>query len=71
MKGGNMQLTDKNLSTLKPREERVVRMLKGFGMKCKHSFAEVGLQFSLTDKEVKRIAASALKKLKKLDFLKN
>ena len=57
MKGGNMQLTDENLSTLKPREERVVRMLKGFGMKCKHSFAEVGLQFSLTDKEVKRIAA--------------
>ena len=36
-----MQLTDENLSTLKPREERVVRMLKGFGMKCKHSFAEV------------------------------
>jgi|TARA_R100000093_G_scaffold21794_1_gene12427 hypothetical protein len=30
MKGGNMQLTDENLSTLKPREERVVRMLKGF-----------------------------------------
>ena len=59
-----MQLTDKNLATLHPREERVVRMLKGIGKNTKHSFKEVGLQFSITSNEVKKIAAAALKKLK-------
>jgi len=59
-----MELSDKNLATLNPREERIIRMLKGFGKNSKHSFKEVGLQFSISDKEVRSIAAAALKKLK-------
>jgi len=59
-----MELNNKNLATLHPRAERIIRMLKGFGKNSKHSFKEVGLQFSISDKEVRSIAAAALKKLK-------
>jgi RNA polymerase primary sigma factor len=59
-----MELSDKNLATLNPREERIVRMLRGIGVNTKHSFEEVGLQFSITANEVKKIADAALEKLK-------
>ncbi|MDP6711015.1 MAG: sigma factor-like helix-turn-helix DNA-binding protein [Pelagibacteraceae bacterium] len=37
----------------------------GFGMKTDHSYEEVGLQFSITEQEVRDIAAAAFKKLRK------
>ena len=61
-----MQLSDKTLATLEPKEERVIRMHKGIGMRVL-TFPEIGLQFSLTVKEVKNTIANALKKLKKLN----
>jgi RNA polymerase primary sigma factor len=43
--------TTKILSTLTPREERVLRMRFGVGMNTDHTLEEVGLQFSVTERK--------------------
>ena len=51
------------LSTLTPREERVIRMRFGIGLSTDHTLEEVGSQFSVTRERIRQIEAKALKKL--------
>lgn len=52
------------LSTLSPREERVVRMRFGLGEKHDHTLEEVGQVFEVTRERIRQIEAKALKKLR-------
>ncbi len=52
------------LSTLTPREERVLRMRFGIGMNTDHTLEEVGQQFNVTRERIRQIEAKALRKLK-------
>ena len=58
------EATTKILSTLTPREERVLRMRFGVGMNTDHTLEEVDLQFSVTRERIRQIEAKALRKLK-------
>src|SRR6056300_724376 len=58
------EATTKILSTLTPREERVLRMRFGVGMNTDHTLEEVGLQFSVIRERIRQIEAKALRKLK-------
>ena len=62
---GNLrETTTRVLSTLTPREERVLRMRFGIGMNTDHTLEEVGQQFSVTRERIRQIEAKALRKLK-------
>ncbi len=52
------------LSTLTPREERVLRMRFGIGMNQDHTLEEVGQRFEVTRERIRQIEAKALRKLK-------
>ncbi|MDR2417121.1 MAG: RNA polymerase sigma factor RpoD [Holosporales bacterium] len=52
------------LSSLTPREERVLRMRFGIGMNTDHTLEEVGQKFSVTRERIRQIEAKALRKLK-------
>ncbi len=52
------------LSSLTPREERVLRMRFGIGMNTDHTLEEVGQQFNVTRERIRQIEAKALRKLK-------
>ena len=52
------------LSSLTPREERVLRMRFGIGMNSDHTLEEVGQQFSVTRERIRQIEAKELRKLK-------
>jgi RNA polymerase primary sigma factor len=56
-------LTTQMLSSLTPREERVLRMRFGIGMLTDHTLEEVGRQFAVTRERIRQIEAKALKKL--------
>jgi RNA polymerase primary sigma factor len=58
------EITSQVLSTLTPREERVLRMRFGIGMNTDHTLEEVGKQFSVTRERIRQIEAKALRKLK-------
>ncbi|OJX11385.1 MAG: RNA polymerase sigma factor RpoD [Caedibacter sp. 37-49] len=58
------ETTTRVLSTLTPREERVLRMRFGIGMNTDHTLEEVGQQFSVTRERIRQIEAKALRKLK-------
>lgn len=58
------ETTTRILSTLTPREERVLRMRFGIGMNTDHTLEEVGQQFSVTRERIRQIEAKALRKLK-------
>jgi len=61
----NLRETTTNvLSTLTPREERVLRMRFGIGMNTDHTLEEVGQQFSVTRERIRQIEAKGLRKLK-------
>jgi RNA polymerase primary sigma factor len=64
IKANLSEATTKILSTLTPREERVLRMRFGVGMNTDHTLEEVGLQFSVTRERIRQIEAKALRKLK-------
>jgi len=64
VKSNLSEATTKILSTLTPREERVLRMRFGVGMNTDHTLEEVGLQFSVTRERIRQIEAKALRKLK-------
>ncbi len=57
------EVTTQMLSSLTPREERVLRMRFGIGMVTDHTLEEVGKQFSVTRERIRQIEAKALKKL--------
>jgi RNA polymerase primary sigma factor len=56
--------TTRVLSSLTPREERVLRMRFGIGMNSDHTLEEVGQQFNVTRERIRQIEAKALRKLK-------
>ncbi|MCB0317653.1 MAG: RNA polymerase sigma factor RpoD [Bdellovibrionales bacterium] len=63
----NMNLqeqTRKVLSTLTPREEKVLRMRFGIGEKSDHTLEEVGQNFDVTRERIRQIEAKALRKLR-------
>lgn len=55
---------DKVLSTLTPREEKVIKMRLGIGEKTDYTLEEVGEVFGLTRERIRQIEAKALRKLK-------
>lgn len=63
----NMDLQDQTrsvLSTLTPREEKVLRMRFGIGEKSDHTLEEVGQNFDVTRERIRQIEAKALRKLR-------
>ena len=56
--------TKKILSTLTPREEKVLRMRFGIGEKADHTLEEVGQDFDVTRERIRQIEAKALRKLR-------
>ena len=56
--------TRKILSTLTPREEKVLRMRFGIGEKSDHTLEEVGKDFDVTRERIRQIEAKALRKLR-------
>ena len=64
VKSSLRETTTRILSSLTPREERVLRMRFGIGMNSDHTLEEVGQQFSVTRERIRQIEAKALRKLK-------
>ena len=58
------EATTRVLSSLTPREERVLRMRFGIGMNTDHTLEEVGQQFNVTRERIRQIEAKALRKLR-------
>jgi RNA polymerase primary sigma factor len=56
--------TRKILTTLTPREEKVLRMRFGIGEKSDHTLEEVGRDFNVTRERIRQIEAKALRKLR-------
>ncbi len=56
--------TGKVLSTLTDREEKVLRMRFGIGIKSDHTLEEVGQEFGVTRERIRQIEAKALRKLR-------
>ncbi|RMD95880.1 MAG: RNA polymerase sigma factor RpoD [Deltaproteobacteria bacterium] len=56
--------TRKVLSTLTPREEKVLRMRFGIGESSDHTLEEVGQDFEVTRERIRQIEAKALRKLR-------
>ncbi len=52
------------LSTLSPREEKVLRMRFGIGEAKDHTLEEVGAFFNVTRERIRQIEAKALRKLR-------
>jgi len=59
-----VKTTHEALSTLNPKEERVLRMRFGIGVKREYTLGEVGEDFEVTRERIRQIEAKALKKLK-------
>ena len=63
----NMDLQEQTrrvLSSLTPREEKVLRMRFGIGEKSDHTLEEVGQNFDVTRERIRQIEAKALRKLR-------
>jgi len=61
---GLMEATKEILSTLTPREAKVLRMRFGIDMNTDHTLEEVGKQFDVTRERIRQIEAKALRKLR-------
>ena len=62
------------LSTLTPKEERVLRMRFGIGLNTNYTLEEVAQYFSVGSERIRQIEAKGLRKLrdtKRRDILKN
>ena len=57
-------MTRKVLSSLNPREEKVLRMRFGIGERSDHTLEEVGHDFDVTRERIRQIEAKALRKLR-------
>ncbi len=64
IQGKLIDTTSRVLSSLTPREERVLRMRFGIGTSTDHTLEEVGQQFRVTRERIRQIEAKALRKLK-------
>ena len=60
-----VEATRRLLTTLSPREEKIVRMRFGIGERTEHSLEEVARYFTLTRERIRQIEVEALKKLRK------
>ena len=63
----NLSLSEQTrriLSTLTPREEKVLRMRFGIGEESDHTLEEVGKDFNVTRERIRQIEAKALRKLR-------
>jgi RNA polymerase primary sigma factor len=58
------------LQTLTPKEETVIRMRFGIGMRKEHTLEEVGRHLAVTRERIRQIEAKALKKLRHANRLK-
>jgi RNA polymerase primary sigma factor len=56
--------TQRVLSTLTPREEKVLRLRFGIGERADHTLEEVGRDFDVTRERIRQIEAKALRKLR-------
>jgi RNA polymerase primary sigma factor len=61
---GLREATKTVLSTLTPREAKVLRMRFGIDMNTDHTLEEVGKQFDVTRERIRQIEAKALRKLR-------
>ena len=59
-----LETIDKLLSTLKPKEERILRLRFGIGVEDALTLEEVGCQYEVTRERVRQIEAKAIRKLK-------
>ena len=57
-------MTSDVLTSLTPREEKVLRMRFGIGERSDHTLEEVGKDFSVTRERIRQIEAKALRKLR-------
>jgi RNA polymerase primary sigma factor len=57
--------TKEMLSSLTPREEKIIRMRFGIGEQTDHTLEEVGQDFNLTRERIRQIESKALEKLQK------
>jgi RNA polymerase primary sigma factor len=55
---------EKILSALTPREEKIVRMRFGIGVKADHTLEEIGRVYDITRERIRQIEGLALRKLK-------
>jgi len=62
--GGLREATNDVLSSLTPREAKVLRMRCGINMNTDHTLEEVGKQFDVTRERIRQIEAKALRKLR-------
>jgi RNA polymerase primary sigma factor len=62
--GGLKETTQNILSSLTPREAKVLRMRFGIDMNTDHTLEEVGKQFDVTRERIRQIEAKALRKLR-------
>jgi len=62
---GDLQVqTQRVLSTLAPREEKVLKLRFGIGERVNHTLEEVGQDFDVTRERIRQIEAKALRKLR-------
>ncbi len=61
---GLKEATSEILTTLTPREAKVLRMRFGIDMNTDHTLEEVGKQFDVTRERIRQIEAKALRKLR-------
>ncbi|HOI15787.1 MAG TPA: RNA polymerase sigma factor RpoD [Geobacteraceae bacterium] len=64
IKANLSEQTARVLSSLTPREEKVLRMRFGIGEKSDHTLEEVGQNFEVTRERIRQIEAKALRKLR-------
>ncbi|MCE5336694.1 MAG: TIR domain-containing protein [Desulfobacteraceae bacterium] len=64
-------LLRKYIATTTPRQEKVFRLIEGFGEKKSHTFDEAAKELRLTPNEVKKSYSDALKRLAMAGFFKS
>ena len=64
IEGNLAEKTLEVLSTLAPREARVLKMRFGIGERSNHTLEEVGQDFEVTRERIRQIEAKALRKLR-------
>jgi len=65
VEGNLREQTKEMLSSLTPREEKIIRMRFGIGEQTDHTLEEVGQDFDLTRERIRQIESKALEKLQK------
>jgi RNA polymerase primary sigma factor len=71
MRGNLAELTRKVLATLTPREEQILRMRFGIGLKTDCTLEVVGKLFAVTRERIRQIEAKALRKLRQTGRARN